>query len=80
MVHLSNTQITAITSIAKPLAPPERSKFMAALLEELLHRREEIGDGSLARLLRELQSRYFEPPEPSGHEPGPRGWGRAGRT
>jgi hypothetical protein len=35
---------------------------MAQLFEELIHRRDEIGDGSLARMLRELQRRHFRPP------------------
>jgi hypothetical protein len=75
---LSDTQVAAITGIAQPLAGEERRHFMAALLEELLYRRkEELGDGSLARLLRELQRRHFAPPavcemSEAGYRPGPR--------
>jgi hypothetical protein len=82
MVIITDTQRDAITSAAKPLQPTERQAFLGDLFETLLMRRsrEQVGDGELGRTLRELQHRYFEPPETSGHEPGPRGWGRAGRT
>jgi hypothetical protein len=62
-VRLSDTQVAAITSIARPLPPLERRQFFADLLEELLYRRkEELGDGSLGRLLRDLQLRHHRPP------------------
>jgi hypothetical protein len=59
---LSDTQVAAITSIARPLAGEERRQFMAALFENLFHRREELGDGSLGRLLHDLQLRHHKPP------------------
>jgi hypothetical protein len=67
----------AIAAAARPLQPAERRQFLADLLEELLHSRAEIGDGSLARLLRDLQRRYFKPPEvkemtEAGYRPGPK--------
>jgi hypothetical protein len=76
MVVLTTEMRDAITSIARPLPPPERKAFMAEVLEELLHRREELGDGSLARLLRDLQRRHFTPPTAeemggAGYRPSP---------
>jgi hypothetical protein len=77
-VRLSDAQVAAITDIAQPLQPPERRQFFADLLEELLYRRkEELGDGSLSRLLRDLQRRHFTPPavnemSEAGYRPGPR--------
>ena len=35
---------------------------MAALCQDLLNRRAEVGDGELGRTLRYLQHRYFAPP------------------
>jgi hypothetical protein len=35
---------------------------MAALFEALLNYREQVGDGELGRLLRDLQHRHFTPP------------------
>jgi hypothetical protein len=52
----------AITNLARPLAPPERAGFFAELFETLLMRRDEVGDGELGRLLRDLLCRHFRPP------------------
>jgi hypothetical protein len=59
---LTDSQITAITNLARPLAPPERAGFFAELFETLLMRRNEVGDGELSRTLRDLQRRHFQPP------------------
>jgi hypothetical protein len=59
---LSDAQINHILLTTEPLRPRERREFMAQLLEDLLMRREEIGEGELGRLLRDLQRRYFTPP------------------
>ena len=62
MVTLTDAQIAAITNATRPLQPSERTAFMAALFEELIARQDQIGDGSLARTLRDLQRRYFAYP------------------
>jgi hypothetical protein len=59
---LTDSQITTITNLARPLAPSERSGFLAELFETLLMRRDEVGDGELGRLLRDLHYRHFRPP------------------
>jgi hypothetical protein len=59
---LSDAQINHILLTTRPLQPRERQEFMAQLLEDLLNRRDEIGEGELGRLLRDLQRRYFTPP------------------
>jgi hypothetical protein len=61
-ILLTDAQTNAITNLARPLQPEERIAFMAALFEELLGRRAEIGDGELGRLLRDLHHRHFRPP------------------
>jgi hypothetical protein len=58
---LSDAQVNHIQLVSQPLQPQERAAFMARLFEDLL-RREEVGDGELGRLLRDLQGRYFKPP------------------
>ncbi|MGK4302108.1 hypothetical protein, partial [Klebsiella pneumoniae] len=45
----------------RPLAPVEREQFLAELHRELTNHNE-IADGSLARVLRDLQRRHFKPP------------------
>ena len=62
MVTLTDSQIAAITNATRPLQPCERTEFLAALFGELLNARDEIGDGTIGRLIREMQHRYFRPP------------------
>ena len=61
-ILLTDAQTDAITNLARPLAPAERAEFFAELFETLLMRRDEVGDGELGRLLRDLHCRYFRPP------------------
>jgi len=35
---------------------------MAALFQDLIMRRDEVGDGELGRTLRDLQRKHFRPP------------------
>ena len=75
MVTLSDSQIASILNALRPLQASERTQFQAALLEALLYHRDEIGDGTIGRLVRDLQKKYFQPPpdeQPSGGRP--RGW------
>jgi hypothetical protein len=70
---LSDQQVDHIMLVSRPLQPKERTTFMAALFEALLNYREQVGDGELGRLLRDLQRRHFTPPadaEPSGSRGG----------
>ena len=61
-ISLTDAQTDAITNLARPLTPPERAGFFAELFETLLMRRDEVGDGELGRLLRDLHCRHFQPP------------------
>jgi hypothetical protein len=61
-MNLNDQQQTAVLNAARPLAPAERSAFMAGLAKQLADRRE-IGDGELHRVIRELQRQYFRPPK-----------------
>jgi hypothetical protein len=61
-MNLSGLQQTAILNAARPLAPAERTAFMAGLAKQLVGR-SEIGDGELHRAIRDLQRQYFRPPK-----------------
>jgi hypothetical protein len=61
-ISLTDAQTDVITNLARPLAPAERAGFCAELFETLLMRRDEVGDGELGRLLRDLHHRHFRPP------------------
>jgi hypothetical protein len=59
---LSDSQIDHIMLVCRPLQPTERTAFMAALFQDLIMRRDEVGDGELGRTLRDLQRKHFRPP------------------
>ena len=62
MVVLTDSQIASILNALRPMQASERTQFQAALLEALLNHRDEIGDGTIGRLVRDLQKKYFQPP------------------
>jgi hypothetical protein len=62
---LSDSQIDHIALVARPLRPTERTAFMAALFQDLIMRRDEVGDGELGRVLRDLQRKHSKPPDVS---------------
>lgn len=55
---LTDSQVTAIMQLARPLEPQQRITFFE-MVAASLNGRSEIGDGELHRLCRELQARYF---------------------
>jgi hypothetical protein len=60
-LSLSDQQLTALMTAARPLQPLERSAFLAALAV-LLRGRDEVGDGELYRSIKQLQREHFKPP------------------
>ena len=58
---LTDQQVTAIARAVRPLQPHEEAAFLTKL-KALLADRDEIGDGELARMLRNLQRQHFRPP------------------
>src|SRR5262245_61143254 len=57
---LSDDQLAIITNAAQPLNPSDRTRFMEAVASRL--RGQELGDGAVGRLRRELQAHFFKPP------------------
>jgi hypothetical protein len=60
-IRLSDSQLDAIFAAATPLQPQARENFLRELAQ-LLAAQPELGDGSLHRLLVEVQRRHFDPP------------------
>jgi hypothetical protein len=58
---LTDSQITAIMGLVRPLLPRQRTAFLEMLAAKL-NGRHEIGDGTIYLLCRELQREYFAPP------------------
>lgn len=60
-IHLSDSQLEQLLRAAAPLAPKDRSPSLADVAEAL--RGQALGDGAVFRIIREIQGRYFHPPE-----------------
>jgi hypothetical protein len=71
LLALSDRSLEAIMAAAHPIAPAKRPEFLAAVADRL-SRAGEVGEGTVARCVRDLQRLYLEPPDLS-HEPR---WGR----
>jgi hypothetical protein len=61
-LRLSDEQITTIMALSRPLQPDQRVAFFE-LLTSKLNGRDEIGDGQLYQLRRDLQRKFFTPPD-----------------
>ena len=59
---LSDSQLTAIMGLARPLQPAQRVAFLQMVAAKLNGQRE-LGDCAIYRLCRELQHELFSPPE-----------------
>jgi hypothetical protein len=54
MLALTDDQLTHVTRLAEPLAPPDRSTFLAALAQLLRHEPRPVGDGAVHRAAKQL--------------------------
>jgi hypothetical protein len=59
-LRLSDSQLDAIMRAAQPLPVHMRDGFLKAVAERL--RGQELGDGEVGRAIREVQSKFFDPP------------------
>jgi hypothetical protein len=62
IIKLTDEELSAVMSAARPLAPELRDPFLRAVAHTL-QGREVIGPGLVARVCAELQARFFEPPQ-----------------
>ena len=60
-IHLSDSQLEQIMRAAALLAPNDRSSFFTDVAAAL--HGQALGDGAVFRIIREIQGRYFHPPE-----------------
>lgn len=58
---LTDSQITQIMQLSRPLTPDQRVAFLEMIAAKL-NGHNEIGDGQLYQLCRELQAALFDPP------------------
>ena len=62
ILALSDDELSAITNAARPLPRKVRGEFFQAVAAEL-ERQEQRGPGVVYRACRELQKKYFDPPQ-----------------
>jgi hypothetical protein len=60
-IRLSDAELTAVFNAARPLAHDIRDAFLQAVAEQL-STCSEIGPGVVARVCREAQRQFFDPP------------------
>jgi len=65
MIWLTDDELTAITDAARPLPPKLRSEFLQAVAAEI-DQQHHRGPGAIYRACRELQRRFFDPPDLNG--------------
>jgi hypothetical protein len=59
-ISLSDEQMTMIMTAAEPLHQHDRARFLEAVAERLRH--QQIGDGAVARAVRDAQREFFRAP------------------
>jgi hypothetical protein len=62
LLALSDAELEAVMFFAHPMAPDERSRFLAELAERVAGAGE-VGLGLLNRICREIQPRHLTPPD-----------------
>ena len=64
-LQLNDTEMAALMDLARPLEQPHRAQFLEAVAAELEAKRQagEIGEGSVHRVGRVVQRKYFDPPQ-----------------
>jgi len=65
MVRLTDDELRIVMAAARPLRPDQRQLFLNELASVLGHY-SGLGPGVLHRLCRDLQRRFFDPPDLSG--------------
>jgi hypothetical protein len=75
-IALTDAQLDAVFSAARPLAVASRDAFLLDLAV-VLQEQENLGDGAVFRVIREVQRKHFDPPELDGREePHSRAWAK----
>ena len=64
-LSLSTEEMDLLLALSQPIDPPRRSEFLQEVAQKLEASRQadEIGEGSIHRLARQIQRHYFDPPK-----------------
>jgi hypothetical protein len=66
MISLTDEQLDAVLAAARPLAVEDRDPFIRAIAHELEQHNGSIGPGTVHRCIRDVQKRFFDPPDFTG--------------
>jgi hypothetical protein len=63
-LQLNDDEMSVLLSLAGPIDQQRRPQFLQEVAQELEAKRQagEIGEGSVHRLARQIQRRFFDPP------------------
>ena len=63
-LQLNDEEMSVLMSLAGPIDQQRRPQFLQEVAQELEAKRQagEIGEGSVHRLARQIQRRFFDPP------------------
>jgi hypothetical protein len=77
-IALTDAQLSAVFDAARPLPRASRDAFLLDLATAL-QGQENLGDGTIFRLIREVQRRHFDPPQltDARAQPHSRAWAKA---
>jgi hypothetical protein len=68
LIRLSDSELDAVFSAARPIAVDCRDAFLQAVAAELAQHPGEIGAGVVYSICREQQRRFFDPPVTEDHK------------
>jgi hypothetical protein len=73
-IALNDDEMSVLMSLAGPIDQAKRPQFMQEVAEQLEAQRQAggIGEGSIHRLARTIQRRFFDPPQLGEGAQGPR--------
>ena len=74
LLRLSDSEITTVMAMARPLPAGARGAFLEQVAAHLAGQ-PAIGDGIVGRVCRDLQKQFFDPPD-IGHGNGVSKWDR----
>jgi hypothetical protein len=63
VIRLTDAELAEIMTAARPLQPHLRDVFLQAVADELARLGGEHGIGAVHRVCRQIQRRYFDPPD-----------------
>jgi hypothetical protein len=72
-MQLTDKEMAVLLTLAGPIEQSRRSEFLLEVETELQAQAGEIGEGSVHRIGRQVQRRFFDPPQSREGEPARRG-------